>query len=269
MAPECGRRRTAAARTSGRLSMPVTRSRRPFRAEWARSESGMSAAPVPMSRIVSDPRSPASSIDPVGGQCDAAQPPIGPLEVAQVAAQRRRVIERPIQQLRLVGDALHHRAGYSRLPSGDDRCRRGGPHRPARPGQTARSWPARAAGHTTRLEPIARLGQRVTFLGRISTDRFGRELRATLARDGVAADGVIATDDPTTLAMVDLDEHGGRALPLLRGGHVRGGPDRRRRRGRQRRVGRPACMSERSDSCSSRSAPPSNRWSSDRILPVS
>ena len=55
---------------------------------------------------------------------------------------------------------------------------------------------------------IARLGQPVTFLGRISTDRFGRTLRANLERDGVAADGVIATDDPTTLAVAELDEHG-------------------------------------------------------------
>jgi fructokinase len=55
---------------------------------------------------------------------------------------------------------------------------------------------------------IARLGERVTFLGRISTDRFGRDLRANLARDGVAADGVIETDDPTTLAVVELDERG-------------------------------------------------------------
>lgn len=55
---------------------------------------------------------------------------------------------------------------------------------------------------------IARLGQPVTFLGRISSDRFGRDLRANLARDGVAPDGVIETDDPTTLAVVELDEHG-------------------------------------------------------------
>ena len=55
---------------------------------------------------------------------------------------------------------------------------------------------------------IARLGQPVTFLGRISSDRFGRDLRANLARDGVSADGVIETDDPTTLALVELDEHG-------------------------------------------------------------
>ena len=55
---------------------------------------------------------------------------------------------------------------------------------------------------------IARLGQPVTFLGRISTDRFGQDLRANLARDGVAGDGVIATDDPTTLAVAELDEQG-------------------------------------------------------------
>lgn len=55
---------------------------------------------------------------------------------------------------------------------------------------------------------IARLGQPVLFLGRISTDRFGRELRANLVRDGVGADGLIATDDPTTLAVAELDELG-------------------------------------------------------------
>ena len=55
---------------------------------------------------------------------------------------------------------------------------------------------------------IARLGQRVTFLGRISSDRFGRDLRANLARDGVAVDSVVETDDPTTLAVVEIHEHG-------------------------------------------------------------
>ena len=55
---------------------------------------------------------------------------------------------------------------------------------------------------------IARLGQTVTFLGRVSNDRFGRDLRAKLARDGVSETGVIETDDPTTLAVVELDEHG-------------------------------------------------------------
>ena len=55
---------------------------------------------------------------------------------------------------------------------------------------------------------IGRLGQEVTFLGRLSSDRFGRDLRTQLQRDGVAADGVIETDDPTTLAVVELDDRG-------------------------------------------------------------
>ncbi len=55
---------------------------------------------------------------------------------------------------------------------------------------------------------IARLGQPVTFLGRISNDRYGRDLRANLAGDGVSIDGVIETDDPTTMAVVELDERG-------------------------------------------------------------
>jgi fructokinase len=55
---------------------------------------------------------------------------------------------------------------------------------------------------------IARLGQPVTFLGRISSDRFGRDLRANLARDGVSTDGVMETDVPTTLALAELNEHG-------------------------------------------------------------
>jgi len=55
---------------------------------------------------------------------------------------------------------------------------------------------------------IARLGQPVTFLGRISTDRFGRALFSNLVSDGVAGDGVVETDDPTTLAVVELDEQG-------------------------------------------------------------
>jgi fructokinase len=55
---------------------------------------------------------------------------------------------------------------------------------------------------------IARLGQPVAFLGRISTDRFGRALLSKLAGDGVASHGVVETDDPTTLAVVELDEEG-------------------------------------------------------------
>ena len=56
---------------------------------------------------------------------------------------------------------------------------------------------------------IGRLEQAVTYLGRLSTDAFGRRLRAELEADGVALDGVVATDTPTTLALAELDASGG------------------------------------------------------------
>jgi fructokinase len=55
---------------------------------------------------------------------------------------------------------------------------------------------------------IARLGQPVGFLGRISSDRFGMRLRDRLVEDGVDVSLVAETDDPTTLAVAELDEAG-------------------------------------------------------------
>ena len=55
---------------------------------------------------------------------------------------------------------------------------------------------------------VARLGGDVTFLGRISTDRFGRMLHANLVADGVRVDRVVTTDDPTTMAVAELDPFG-------------------------------------------------------------
>lgn len=56
---------------------------------------------------------------------------------------------------------------------------------------------------------IGRLAQPVTFLGRLSTDAFGRRLRSELDADGVALDGAVPTDTPTTLALAELDASGG------------------------------------------------------------
>jgi fructokinase len=55
---------------------------------------------------------------------------------------------------------------------------------------------------------IARLGVPVAFLGRLSTDRFGRRLASELARDGVDLRVVTSTDAPTTLAIAELDAEG-------------------------------------------------------------
>lgn len=56
---------------------------------------------------------------------------------------------------------------------------------------------------------IGRLEQPVRYLGRLSSDRFGALLRSELLTDGVNLDAVAATDDPTTLALAELDADGG------------------------------------------------------------
>jgi fructokinase len=55
---------------------------------------------------------------------------------------------------------------------------------------------------------LGRLEQPVAYLGRISSDRFGARLREQLEVDGVSLDAVVATDDPTTLALAELDADG-------------------------------------------------------------
>ena len=66
--------------------------------------------------------------------------------------------------------------------------------------------PGGAAFNTART--IGRLGQPVAYLGRLSTDRFGTRLERMLAADGVRLDAVVRTDEPTTLALAELDETG-------------------------------------------------------------
>jgi fructokinase len=66
--------------------------------------------------------------------------------------------------------------------------------------------PGGAAFNTART--IGRLGQSVAYLGRLSTDRFGTRLERLLAADGVRLDTVVRTDEPTTLALAELDETG-------------------------------------------------------------
>jgi len=56
---------------------------------------------------------------------------------------------------------------------------------------------------------LARLGVPTAFVGRLSTDRFGRILRERLVADGVDLRWAAETDDPTLLAIAELDESGG------------------------------------------------------------
>jgi len=65
---------------------------------------------------------------------------------------------------------------------------------------------------------IARLGGPVGYLGRLSTDRFGATLRRMLGDDGVLLDSVVATDDPTTLALAEVDRDGSAVYRFYEGG---------------------------------------------------
>ena len=55
---------------------------------------------------------------------------------------------------------------------------------------------------------IGRLDRPVAYLGRLSTDRFGQRLEAMLADDGVQLGSLVHTDDPTTLALAEVDHDG-------------------------------------------------------------
>jgi fructokinase len=55
---------------------------------------------------------------------------------------------------------------------------------------------------------IARLGGRCQFLGRLSDDGFGEQLRSLLQRDGVGVAIPAPTSAPTTLAIAELDGAG-------------------------------------------------------------
>ncbi len=56
---------------------------------------------------------------------------------------------------------------------------------------------------------LARLGVPSAFVGRLSTDRFGGILRTRLAADGVDLRWATSTEDPTLLALAELDADGG------------------------------------------------------------
>ncbi|HUQ78196.1 MAG TPA: carbohydrate kinase [Patescibacteria group bacterium] len=63
-------------------------------------------------------------------------------------------------------------------------------------------------GPYTVARALGRLERPVAFLGRISADRFGRILRARLAGDGVDVSLAPSTDEPTLLAVAELDADG-------------------------------------------------------------
>ncbi|GAB3702045.1 carbohydrate kinase family protein [Mariniluteicoccus flavus] len=70
------------------------------------------------------------------------------------------------------------------------------------------TWEALSAGGPMNTAVgLARLGERVEFCGRLSTDRFGRQLQSHLVANAVGLELAVVTDDPTSLAAVSLDEN--------------------------------------------------------------
>ncbi len=65
--------------------------------------------------------------------------------------------------------------------------------------------PTPGGGPFNTARALARLGAPVAFLGRLSTDEFGRRLSAVLEEDGVDLSLVSRGDEPTTLAIARLD----------------------------------------------------------------
>jgi fructokinase len=55
---------------------------------------------------------------------------------------------------------------------------------------------------------LGRLERPVAYLGRLSSDGFGTRMGELLAADGVDLEAVVRTDQPTTLALVELDDRG-------------------------------------------------------------
>ncbi len=63
----------------------------------------------------------------------------------------------------------------------------------------------------------ARLGSKTAFIGKVGNDGFGAYLRRVLEDNGVDASGVQAGEEPTTMAVVSIDEAGERSFRFLRG----------------------------------------------------
>ena len=74
------------------------------------------------------------------------------------------------------------------------------------PSDDLRGHPGGGPFNTART--IGRLAQPVAYLGRMSTDTFGVRLQRMLAEDGVSLGPMVRTDEPTTLALAEVDHEG-------------------------------------------------------------
>lgn len=76
-------------------------------------------------------------------------------------------------------------------------------------GTLATTWSALSAGGPMNSAiALARLGERVDFLGRLGADGFADQLAAHLAANGVGLSLAVRSDEATSLAVVSLDQAG-------------------------------------------------------------
>jgi fructokinase len=92
-------------------------------------------------------------------------------------------------------------------------------------GDVLRAHPGGGPFNTART--IGRLEAPVAFLGRLSTDAFGAEHARLLAEDGVRLDTVVRTDDPSTLAIAEVEPGGGATYRFYEQGTAAPGLTRR------------------------------------------
>ncbi|MFD3514070.1 carbohydrate kinase [Streptomyces sp. NPDC058657] len=82
--------------------------------------------------------------------------------------------------------------------------------------------PARGGGPYNTAVALGRLGARVSFCSRVSTDAFGTSLLARLGEEGVGTELVQRGPEPTTLALAALDAAGSASYTF----YVNGSADR-------------------------------------------
>ena len=67
------------------------------------------------------------------------------------------------------------------------------------------------------LSMLSRLGRKTSFIGKVGHDMFGKMLRRTLQEEGIGDSGLVASREVnTTLAFVQIDEHGDREFSFYR-----------------------------------------------------
>jgi ribokinase len=92
-----------------------------------------------------------------------------------------------------------------------------------RPGETVAGQDLlRAAGGKGGNQAVAaaRLGGRVSMIGRVGRDAFGRELRRGLLDSGVSARWVTYSARPTGAALIVVDEHGENSIAVAPGANA-------------------------------------------------